>query len=472
MSKKILILFLILKAFDTNAQTLSFEKIYDTLGVYYFNCIRQTLDNGFIMCGSNYTSQTAQDAAIVKTDSLGNIEWVKTYGFAGTDGAITIEITSDTNYFVFGLKNFHTSYENELWEIKLDKFGDSIFSRDLSLGSGRNDVKASAKTFDNGIILAGWTNSRGNGHQDIMLMKIDSLGDSTWVKTIGGPYYEQGFSICQTVDSGFAIAGFIVDSISGIGNTYIVKTNIEGDTLWTRSFGDYFYDFGTSVIQTSDNRIIVAGGRYDSTGTSYNPTFYCLDSLGNLIWQNILVLLKENIAYGLAQNDYGEIFSAATTADSGSYDILLLKLDPNNGDTLLTKKISYNNSSSDIPYYFIKTSDGGMAIAGESDAQGYVIKLDTAGSLVNIFSHPDESNLAYLFPNPANTDCFMFSSLEFQNYLIEFYNIYGDLIASVKYGKEVSRHGIDLSNFSPGLYCYRIISDRKIISSNKIIILH
>ena len=83
------------------SQPIIFKKNYDTLGYYYSNCVRQTLDGGYIMCGSNYTTVNTQDAAIIKTDSAGNLEWIKTYGGFSTDGAITLEVSNDSNYFCF-----------------------------------------------------------------------------------------------------------------------------------------------------------------------------------------------------------------------------------------------------------------------------------------------------------------------------------------------------------------------------------
>src|SRR5437667_12838291 len=96
MKKIFTFLFLIFITRYSVAQQITFEKYYDTLGCYYGNCVQQTFDGGYVLCGSSYNTSTQQDAAIIKTDSLGNITWVKIYGYAGTDGATHIEQLPDS----------------------------------------------------------------------------------------------------------------------------------------------------------------------------------------------------------------------------------------------------------------------------------------------------------------------------------------------------------------------------------------
>ena len=105
MHSKICLLFiaLLLPLYAFN-QIPTFEKHYDTLGCYYSNCVRQNIDGGYILCGSSYNANSAQDAAIIRTDSLGNIIWVKEYGTSTTDGAIGCLIAFDSNLIIVGIK--------------------------------------------------------------------------------------------------------------------------------------------------------------------------------------------------------------------------------------------------------------------------------------------------------------------------------------------------------------------------------
>ena len=174
--------FIISSFYSAHSQN-TFERNYDTLGFYYANCVKQTLDGGYVFCGSSYNSATANDAEIVKIDEYGNVLWAKRYGGPAIDGAITIEVTADSNYFVFGIKDQVSATQSGIWILKLDQNGDTIFTKNIDLGSGKNYVRASTKTFDGGYALTGNTDTRGQGFDDVTLVKLNSVGDTSWIKT-------------------------------------------------------------------------------------------------------------------------------------------------------------------------------------------------------------------------------------------------------------------------------------------------
>src|SRR6187455_2315533 len=101
------------------AQQITFERSIDTLGCYYANCVQQTFDGGYVLCGSSYSPSSAQDAAIIKTDSLGNITWVKLYGGTSTDGALFVRQTADSGYIVVGIKDAISINDTKTWLLKL-----------------------------------------------------------------------------------------------------------------------------------------------------------------------------------------------------------------------------------------------------------------------------------------------------------------------------------------------------------------
>jgi len=115
------------------------------------------------------------------------------------------------------------------------------------------------QTSDGGYIIAGHTLSFGAGRDDVYLIKTDASGDTQWTRTYGGTSYDFGCSVQQTSDSGYIIAGLTMSFGSGNGDVYLIKTNASGDTLWTKTYGGMNDDFGYSVRQTSDGGYIVAG---------------------------------------------------------------------------------------------------------------------------------------------------------------------------------------------------------------------
>ena len=146
-------------------------------------------------------------------------------------------------------------------------------------GTGNDLGRAVQQTSDGGYIVAGVTASFGSGLQ-AYLIKTNASGDTLWTKTYGGTDYEDGSSVQQTTDGGYIIAGR-TDSFGNGAQVYLVKTNASGDTLWTRNYGGSGADWnGFSVQQTSDGGYIIPGFT-ESFGNGYQVYLIKTDSLGS-----------------------------------------------------------------------------------------------------------------------------------------------------------------------------------------------
>ena len=106
-------------------------------------------------------------------------------------------------------------------------------------------------TRDGGYIVAGATLTFGAGYTDVYLVKTDVAGNVLWTKTYGGPNYEYSFSVQQAADGGYIIAGYTESFGAGQEDIYLVRTDSNGDTLWTKTFGGAHYDEGLSVLLTT-----------------------------------------------------------------------------------------------------------------------------------------------------------------------------------------------------------------------------
>ena len=97
------------------------------------------------------------------------------------------------------------------------------------------DVGRSVKqTFDGGYILAGYTYSFGPYSGHVYLIKTDAQGDTLWTRIYGDPDAAGGYSVQQTTDGGYIIAGYTyLFGHHGAYNVYLIKTDSQGDALWT-----------------------------------------------------------------------------------------------------------------------------------------------------------------------------------------------------------------------------------------------
>jgi len=247
------------------------------------------------------------------------------------------------------------------------------------------------QTSDGGYIVAGaigdptgWPWPSG---ECVYLLKTDSLGDSLWAKTCGGEF---GYSVAQTTDDGYIITGVTRSPATGSKDVYLVKTDSNGDTMWSRAYGDTNIDCGYSVAQTTDGGYIITGRTFEYTTNGYYSDVYLIktDSSGDTLWTR---------KHGTRWHDGG--FSVAQTTDKGyiitgytrhrSSNVYLIKTD-SLGNTIWTN--TYGNPGADIHdegYSVAQTFDGGYIITGYSarDTNNsitdiYLLKTNSIGNVV------------------------------------------------------------------------------------------
>ena len=148
-------------------------------------------------------------------------------------------------------------------------------------GMSNDEGHSLLQTSDSGYIIAGHTHSFGAGSQDVYLLKTDSNGDTLWTKTFGGTGNDAGFSIDKTGDGGYIIVGTTTSFGAGANDVYIIKIDSVGNAIWTKTYGGIDGDIGTTVKQTIDGGYIITG--YSTVG-SQDVYLVKTDALGNIIW--------------------------------------------------------------------------------------------------------------------------------------------------------------------------------------------
>ena len=248
--------------------------------------VQETSDGGFIFAG--YTGSYGAgyyDAWLVKIDPYGCIQWDKTFGGSGRDVATSVQETSDGGYIIAGSTQpqgsylFSTGFMNPLgvdfadaWLVKIDSNGNKQW--DKTFGETDWDTAESVQeTSDGGYILAGYTKSIGAGDSDFWLIKTYSNGNKQWDKTFGETDDDYAYSVQQTSDGGYILAGVtephsdtpapLSESMSPCGaggsDVWLVKTDSEGGKEWGKTFGGTDDDYASSVQQTSDGGYVLAG---------------------------------------------------------------------------------------------------------------------------------------------------------------------------------------------------------------------
>jgi hypothetical protein len=354
----------------------------------------QTSDGGYAIAGHTKSFGAGDyDVYVVKLDAKGNLQWTKTIGGTKDDRGASLIQTSDGGYAIAGSTKSFGAGDWDFYVVKLDAKGNLQWTKTIG-GSGGEIGTSLIQTSDGGYAIAGFTTSFGAGSGDVYVVKLDANGNLQWTKTIGGPGDEAGFSLIQTSDGGYAIAGGTRSFGAGGTDVYVVKLDANGNLQWTKTIGGKGWDEGFSLIQTSDGGYAIAG-ETTSFGTELldlDVYFVKLDANGNLQWTKTISGPKIEAGSSLIQTSDGgyaivghtESFSEGETdVDVVKRDVYVVKLDVN-GNLQWTKTISGKNA--DGGSSIIQTSDGGYAIAGATTSFGageadvYLVKLDKNGN--------------------------------------------------------------------------------------------
>jgi hypothetical protein len=382
----------------------TWQRTYGTVGEDMGYSVFQTSDGGFVVSGSSNYFTNEPRVYLIKTNAYGDTLWTRNYGGNVGEEGWSVQQTSDAGYIIAGYTYSFGAGLSDVYLIKTDSLGDTLWTR--TFGGPNYDYGYSVQqTSDGGYIVAGTTQSFGAGLTDVYLIKTNASGDTLWTRTYGGTNYDAGFAVQQTADGGYIVTGY-VDG----GDVYLVKTNASGDTLWTRSYDRTgFYQVGKSVKQTSNGGYIIAGftGLYS---TSWDDVLLIkTDSLGDTLWTHTYGDTIDDEGFSVRQTSDGGYIVAGgfNSVRGGGGDVWLIKTNAS-GDTLWTK--TFGGPYSDLGYSVQQTSDRGYIIVGYTNSFGagmhdvYLIKTDSLGNVgveTNTPPHPKTSTKSLtVIPNP------------------------------------------------------------------------
>ena len=292
--------------------------------------------------------------------------WTKTYGGSGWDNSHCVQPTSDGGYIIAGFTESFGNGTRELWMVKTDQYGDTSWTKTLG-GSGEENAYCVQQTSDNGYIIAGQTNSYGLGNYDVYLLKLDETGDAVWTKTYGGENSDYAREIKITSDGGYVLCG------ATSGNAWILKTNSVGDTSWTTIITGPQAEVAESIYQTNDGGYIVVGAT-GAFGVA-DVLLIRLNSQGDSLWAKTFGGPGYDWGHSVVQTGDGGYVICGVTSGEG----WMMKTDTM-GDTVWTTTIF--GPQANIAASICQTTDGGYIVAGAADDNGWLSKTDATGSLL------------------------------------------------------------------------------------------
>jgi hypothetical protein len=280
--------------------------------------------------------------------------FVNFYGGTGSSNYTSkIRTTTDGGYIAIGyyaVMKPDSTYQNDIYVIKLNQNGDTLWTKTYG-GSSDEYSSSIIQTSDGGYIIAGKTNSFGAGDFDEYVVKTNSNGDTTWTKTYGGTKYDNAHDIKQTSNGGYIILGYTASfssSPNDTGNIYLINTDGSGNIMWTKAINILKYDVPSNIEITSDNGYMIGG----YIGGNLIDTL-----LGDAPYIDTVTIEKNERIYLMKTDGLGNISWAKSYSTLG---------------------LSWCND-------VIQTNDGGYAFAGgfslDSLGVGCIVKTDASGSI-------------------------------------------------------------------------------------------
>ncbi|MEO8085804.1 MAG: T9SS type A sorting domain-containing protein [Bacteroidota bacterium] len=418
--------------------TLQWQKCLGGTGHDFGYSIAQGIDGGYAITGSSdsqdgdlSTFWGSTDCWLAKLDAGGNLQWQKTLGGTGSDAGHCIQATADGGYIIAATYTYVDTANNlneNYWIVKIDSLG-TLQWQHLYGGSSPENAWFIMPTFDQGYIVAGTSSSNdsnvtGNkGGTDCWILKIDSVGEIQWEKSYGSHVNDYCFSITQTKDGGFIFIaqpqGHDSDvSCVGFRDYWLVKLDPSGNMQWQQCFGGSGYDQGYSVIQSSDGGYVVAGfsNSIDGDVTGNHGADYWIiktDSIGNLEWQKCL-----------GGSSSGETARSIEETSDGGF-IVGGDARSNNGDVT-----DHRGLSGVEDFWLVKLAPLGLSVPVQEEKE------------FTVYPNPAKESLQLAIP--------MATENSLQNRTLRILNLIGEEMMAVKVDAEPTT--INVKNLASGMY--------------------
>jgi len=235
-------------------------QIYDLMTKDKAESVIQTNDGGFVLGGYSAAYGGYWNAWLLKFDASGNREWIKVYGGSSNDHLFAVIPTTDGGYAFIGDTMSSGEGLNDIWLVKTDAKGKLLWNQTYG-GVGVDRAYSVIQLTNGGFIIFGTTSSYGAGEFDAWVLQTDAKGILQWNHTYGGTLHDNAYTGIQTTDGGFLLAG----TTRAIGerredlDLLMVKLDTNGVLQWNQTYGGEQDDEAWSVIQTTDGGFALAG---------------------------------------------------------------------------------------------------------------------------------------------------------------------------------------------------------------------
>ena len=328
--------------------------------------LHETPDGNFVFFGS-HTSDVSGDITIgafglsdywlVKVDQAnGNIIWQQTYGGDLIDNGRFMVPTKDGGYLLGGHSSTGVNGTKtdpafgacwnciDYWVVKTDADGNQLWDKTIQGNDSGDRMTSLVETSDGGFVLAGYSESdigldkseANIGGSDYWVVKLDSVGNQLWDRTLGGTGDEQPEAILELPNGTILVGGlsFSLDGGNrtapsrGLSDYWVVNLDADGTILWDKAYGGLNEDNLRDMILTQDGGVMLIGESYSgATGEKSQANIgerdiwmVKTDLLGNVLWNSSHGGTDRDQAFKITQSPNGNFLIASLSRSPAGFD--------------------------------------------------------------------------------------------------------------------------------------------------------
>ena len=287
----------------------------------------------------------------------------------------------DSNFVVLG------SVDNDILLMEADNKGQVIWSQSYGGSQGLDEAHHIKQTNDGGYVISGSTRSYGFGGSDIWLIKSGPNGLIEWNTYIGTEHNEKGGQVIQTEDGGFLVIGNLINEQEQDSDVWLIKTNSQGDSIWTKSYGGDGDEFGSDIIKIENNGYILLGSTSSYGNNDLDILMIKIDDEGEEQWIRNYGIGSDDIGQAIVQTRDGG-YMVQFLVESYGYGNLatgLMKLN-SEGDVLWTN--AFGGTVNTMSKMFSKiNSNEYISVCSQIDyssntSNTWMIKIDDEGEII------------------------------------------------------------------------------------------
>lgn len=473
-----LILFIIHFIFCLAQPPKKFHSRFGGSGYEYGYDVKQTLDKGYIITGSTSSFGAGNsDMYLLKTDSMGQKKFEVSFGNYNNDIGKSVIQLIDSSYVIVGYTNSTGFGGYDIFIVKADKTGTLLWQKTIG-GSDWDFAYSLQQTTDGGFIIAGTTYSNGYGGADGYVIKTDPNGNITWTKHYGGLQDDEFKSIIQTSDGNYALCGYTKSYADANGDAWVFKLNGVGDSIHSQTIGGSYYDYFNNVIQLPNGNLYFAGANFSQkSGVNSINWQLAIDNTTNSVYFNNYIGNTNTERYNSsAVGLNGDVISVGYNGYLNSQSEGNLHLHHPN----LSYYVYYQFGLGDNNEFFsvIPTKDKGYAAVGSCSGSTTLlndilfVKLDSLNdkgiNITSIKENQIQKIDLIVYPNPTNGLINVsIDDVEFQkDLLLTIIDVKGSIAFTEKLTSSNSKLNIETIN--SGMYFIQISNKTQVLHHSKL----